>query len=143
WTRIQVVSGATATLNYAIVKYGGCGGLSCNSGNGSVLYTNGGTLNLLHSTISSNGVALNYTGAIKAESGGTLTISDSTISNNISYEDFAGIRVNNASLSVSNSTISNQRYGVYVQVSTALTVSGNTFSNGVYGLYLGGVAAPT
>jgi predicted outer membrane repeat protein len=126
--QVMVINGGrTLNLNALTIANG------MSSIGGGALYTEGGTINVNHSTFSGNSAACgpgcgNYGGAI-ANFGGVLNVSNSTFSGNSA--DVAGGIYNGGSLTVSNSTFagnsSGDGGGIYTFGGSA-TVSNSTFS---------------
>ncbi|MCB0200866.1 MAG: right-handed parallel beta-helix repeat-containing protein, partial [Anaerolineae bacterium] len=162
WRNIQVNSTGHATFDHAEIRFGGS-----YAGLGSALYVDAGTLQLTNSKVTDNGYAGSGAGAIGASNGALLTITDSDISDNQSSSTYAGVRVSDSSLTMRNSLVANNGYGLYalgantiqlvdntiignrcaanVSNASGFVAVGNTWghSTGNYGLRLYNVAAPT
>ncbi len=124
WKGISVESGGTATLDYTVVKYGGC---NCNFSSYSNVYKTGsGNLTITNSTISDS-----LLDGIKLSSvTGTITISSNTILNNAT-----GINVDSTSGGTfqGNIIMGNTSYGIYH--------TGNNVINAIYN-YWGDSSGP-
>ncbi len=96
---MQVVAGASLTLNNLTIANGATGG-----GGG---ISNSGTFTITNSTFSGNSAPSGFGGAINNVSGGTLTITNSTFSGNSATSGFGGGVYNNGGpLTITNSTFS-------------------------------------
>lgn len=125
WDYIKINSGASSTIAYAIIRYGG-------SSWGTNIYQTGCKLTLSHADISISGTALDVTD-------GTVIISSSTLHNHSNVGVYAE---GAASLTITDSTISNNsNNAAYIDLSNvnSLTTSGNTATgNGMNGFLVTG-----
>ncbi|MCO5243721.1 MAG: right-handed parallel beta-helix repeat-containing protein [Anaerolineae bacterium] len=121
--------------------YGGFYNIGAYAGQIGSLVAEGGAVSIDHTQVSQSGVTTTY-GAVAARNGGTLTIANSTISDNADAGNYAGVYVNSASLSLTNSTVANNRYGVRVDTTSALNITDNTFDSNQTGLYIDNATAP-
>jgi hypothetical protein len=116
WRYMSIGSGATTTLSYGIVRYGGYY-------DGYSVYNNSGTLSVLNSTVASSS---SYYGIY--HTGGTTNIATSTFNGNGSYGIYGS---GSGTLSISNSNFYNNSTAAgYFDLSSGLVVSnsGNTAS---------------
>jgi hypothetical protein len=113
WNTIEFDSGASSTIAYAVVRYGG------NAASSKMIYNNGGTFALATSTIATSSVWGIYT-----TSGTTAIVGSDIRGNQIGIAAFRGI------INVSSSKIhDNSSNGFNGQGSGSITLTNNTFSN--------------
>jgi len=122
WDTIKLESGASSTLAYAVVRYGGYTG--CCWGSNANVYNDGGTLTFTGSTSTLSGSEGIHSAA------GTTTITSSEISNQTYGVYVAGSSIANLS---SNKIHDHSQYGVYLLNTANLTLTNNTFSNNANG----------
>ncbi len=136
WYGIQVMSGGSAAIDRAEIRYGGytyCSGICV--GNGANLYKTGtGDLSFTHSVsrdAKSSGIYLS--GAT-----GTVTLSGNTMSSS-GY----GIVTSGATgaMTISGNMITVNAFGVFCDGSSP-AIMGNTITGGQYGLYVAGASVP-
>ncbi len=115
WRHIRVNLGATTTLAYSVVRYGG-NPISASAD----IWVNGGSLVVSNSEIAST------SGAVIYQTSGTTNISNSTIHHSGSD---AGVLIADGSVSISTSTLRNNTgYGLSVTAGSGpATVTGNSF----------------
>ncbi|HJT71105.1 MAG TPA: right-handed parallel beta-helix repeat-containing protein [Terriglobales bacterium] len=113
WKEIQIESGGSATLTWAVIRYGGY-----EYGSTADIWVTGGSL-----TLSNSDLSYGYTYGLLQESGSTA-VSDSTIHDNTNY----GINGYGGTLDLTGNTFVNNYYPVYVNVAavTNFTHSNNS-----------------
>jgi|GEM_PF-3566074 len=118
WSHIKISSGASSTIDHAIIRYGGQTG--CCSESFSDVYAFGGTINISNSTIASS---TEY-GILAGNA--TLAVSSSTLSNNGYYGIYQS---GSGTITLNNNTFTNNvDEPVYVDSGDGITASGNTAS---------------
>jgi parallel beta-helix repeat protein len=119
WDVIKTNSGASTTISYAIVHYGGHGNTTAAN-----IYNSGGTLAFMNATSTQSG---HYYG-IYVDSG-TTTITSAEI-----YSETYGLLVNSGITTVSSTKFhDNTQNGIYLQGTGNLTLTNSTFSNNTFG----------
>jgi hypothetical protein len=125
WDTLEFDSGASSTINYAVVRYGGCN--TC--GNTSTyhqsdIYNPGGNL-----TITGGEVATSTTYGIYQTSG-TSTVASSDI-----HDSSYGFNISGGNISVTSSIIhNNTTYGAYI-VAGVNVISTSAIHDNAYGIY--------
>jgi parallel beta helix pectate lyase-like protein len=122
WDAIQINLGASSTVSYAVIRYGGSGAIPTN------IYAAGGSLTLLHSEI-----ATGTTSGIYASGTSTVTIVSSNVHH---FSDIHGQGYGMKTASTPAVTASSTNFhdnlldGIYLTgTSPTLTLTGNQFSN--------------
>ncbi len=128
WQNLVVTTGATATLDHAVIRYGGSQSTSA------MLYGQGGVINLSNSEVASS----SYNGIINTDNGSGLgsiiTITFTDIHHNGTY----GIYHLNGTTSIDHSTIRNHTsYGIHAAYGAGnLYLTNSTVSNNNAGVAL-------
>ena len=135
WQGLYFKDGSLGELDHVVVRYSGYGGFGF--GNFVGVENDGGTLDIKHSNIHDNYriISNGAGGVMSAGTGvynrrGTLSVSDTTIENNV-----FGIRVESGTTTISNTIFKNNKdstghsagYGLYAFGPELLTLLNNTF----------------
>ncbi|MFA6475212.1 MAG: M4 family metallopeptidase [Patescibacteria group bacterium] len=152
WGQVNFASGSVATLDYVTIQYGGA-----YTGSYSTMFLiddNATSVIVDHSTFQYSRYV-----TVRTDSGSTSSISNSIISNTanngssdiyitggtvtltgntISDTNYYGIRISDASPTITDNIIENSGYGIYVSgSSSAPTITNNTFYGNTYPISLG------
>ncbi len=139
----HVASTGNLTLTHVTLS----GGVADNQGGG--IYVDGGTVNLINSTLSGNSGVTGAGGGIRGVNSSTVNLTNTTVSNNTSVSSGGGMRVDNSTLTVTNSTISGNVAGIIASgagggilgISSTITIQNSTISGNSVGLGQGGIGA--
>lgn len=138
WQGIYFIAGSTGNLEHVVVRYAGYGPGFPLYGHFVGIENDGGVLDIKHSNIHDNYKIVSNGGGGLMSSGtgiynkiGTLSVSDSIISNNV-----FGVRVDSGTTTISSTVFQNHTdntgyntgYGIYAIGQEQLTLLSNTFS---------------
>ncbi|HIC89884.1 MAG TPA: right-handed parallel beta-helix repeat-containing protein, partial [Anaerolineae bacterium] len=118
WSGFLIPTGASAYLTHTVIAYGGYYKAGTGYGAGGYpgnFYVHGGKLSLKRAEMTYAGGQMEHSpfGAIYADAGGQVVVEDSTLRDHSTMGSYAALKANGGDITVRNSTIRDNLYGVY------------------------------